>query len=261
MTIRQRFVVLICWLSLLDSSAAISQESHQFSTEAGKANRIKSILAKYPLKFQPDNSRESAAFCDAFYFSMKKANKAISYIEPVIKTDDINHPGLARYRSCPNYPGPGENVYPGDLHVIGDRAFRLYRLDAASKFKNGLEEIIYGEQEFLRYPESPLLVSKRGSMAMFTGYQQVDFSDCSLHQTLGVRPSTGFSHSLKETFNAIVRHKQRYYVLATNIYTDQTGEAAQIDIYSYQPSNDGVAFFPLACDWKYLSKNSSGDKE
>lgn len=232
----------------------------RFDSEAQKAHRIRAILAKYPLKFQPDNSSGSVSFCGAFYRAMGRGDKGITYIEPVVKTDDMNHPGLERYRSCENYPGPGEGVYPGDLGVIGDRAFRLYRLDAARKFKHGLEEIIYGEQEFIVYPEEPFPVPKRGSLARFTGYQQVSFSSCTLYQTLGVTPSTWFVHGLQETLNAIVRYRHRYYVLAVDRYVDLEGtQGIPISLYAYRPSTDEIAYYPLTCEWKYSSATDSGD--
>lgn len=249
MIMKSLIVILVATFIL--TQTALAEQSSEVS-EAAKAERIKAILASNVLKLQRGSGfgNHSATFCNAFYGAMKRADKAIAYVEPVVKTADRNHPGLERYRSCDNYPGPGETTYPGDLRVIGDRAFRLYRIDAARKWKNGLEEIIYGEQ-IIPVPED-------GSVAMFTGYQQIDFEKCEYYRTLGVTPQGIRSHGMKETLNAMVRYREKYYVVKLD-RSSSPGMYIQIDLHAYQPDKHGAAFYPLACGWEYLTTTPSGE--
>lgn len=165
MITKRHFALLFAFL--LPPLVAFAEQP-PVNSEAEKAERVKAITQKYPLKLQRGSGfgNRPAAFCNAFYGAMKRADKAIEYVEPVVKTDDPNHPGLARYRYC-DYPlEVWESMYDGNIRLIGDRAFRLYRIDTARKWKNGREEIIYGEQEF---------PTPEGSLSRFSGYQQVDF--------------------------------------------------------------------------------------
>lgn len=242
-------------LAVVAAGYGISAQAESFATEAEKAQRIKELLQRYPLKLQRGGGfgNHSKAFCDGVFAAMKRADKAIEYIEPVVKTDDPKHPWLARYRDkdiCPNERGVGESTYTGYIGTIGDRAFRLYRIDAAKKFKNGLEEIIYGEQ-IIPVPEG-------GSIAKFTGFQQVDFERCERYPLVSVTPQGMTLFGLKETYNAMVHYRGSYYVVRLD-RSSNPGTYIPLDLHAYRPAKNGIGDFPLACYWKYLTTEPSGE--
>lgn len=247
MTIKTYLAVLFVAWGLTQSATA---EQPRVSSEVDKAARVRDILKDHPLTLKPGYGNKSEAFCNAFYAAMRSADKSIVYVEPVVSTDDPDHPGLERYRSCPNYPGVGETVYPGDIRVIGDRAFRLYRLDVDRKRKHGFEEHIYAEVD----RSVPL------SVAQFSGYQQVNFENCEIQRNLGISPRHAgwFADSL----NAIIRYHRRYYVFELGGYPNRHERQMPVDyvlsLYAYVPSKTANNF-PLACDWKWQATPMKGE--
>lgn len=244
-------------LAILALAYSCSVPAEPSATEAEKADRIKALLEKYPLKLQRGSGlgNHSAEFCNGVFAAMKRADKAIEYVEPVVKTDDRNNPAFARYNDgnlCPNERGLGETTYGGDIRSIGARAFRLYRIDAAKKFKNGLEEIVYGEQIIPRPNDSD-------SWATFTGYQQVDFARCEHYPLVAVVPHDLRTLGIREAFNAMIRYRSQYYVVELSRGADSSGEFLPIQMYAYKPSRSGIANFPLTCYWKYLTNEPSGE--
>jgi len=240
--------------------------------EAEKAERIKSILQKHPLIFsaeysygtvfhpdQPEAERlrllnsikykkETSAFCDAFYTAMQRADKSIRYIEPKVRTDDPNHPGLERYHSCsdaelrPNFSGRWAGMYD-DIDQIGHRAFRLYRLDLDGNPKNGLEEYLYAELDW-----------ERSSQAHASGYHRVDLKRCehagadTIVQQSDAPGQTWF----KDNYNALIHYREQYYIFDLYDLRGQVDSAPvyRLELYSYLPKqrafNRG-----RTCTWKF----------
>lgn len=239
--------------------------------EAEKAERIKTILQKHPLIFSAEYSygtvfhpdlpeaervrllnsikykKETSAFCNAFYTAMQRADKSIRYIEPKVRTDDPNHPGLERYHSCsdaelrPNFSGRWAGMYD-DIDQIGHRAFRLYRLDLDGNPKNGLEEYLYAELDWERsYRQNP-------------GYHRVDLKRC--EQVGGGAPGHQDSAPgktwLKDNYNAMIRYLGGYYIF--DLY-DLRGQvdgtpAYMLELYAYFSKKR--AFSPaLVCAWNW----------
>ncbi len=243
-------------LALLVLGFSYMAQAEPFATETEKAQRIKTLIEKYPLKLQRGGGfgDHSKSFCDGAFAAMKRADKAIEYIEPVVKTDDPKHPALARYNDgtiCPNRRDPSETTYGGDTRDIGDRAYRLYRIDAANRFKNGLEEIVYGEQ-IIPKPEGSILWAK------LNGYQQVNFDECEHYPLVDVTPQDYHAHGMKEALNAMLRYRGKYYVVKLD-RSSSPGVYISLDFHAYKPSKGGHAHFPLACYWKFLTIEPSGE--
>lgn len=211
-------------------TSTIQSDQRPVKNEAEKVQRVKMILKKYPLNFNaeyssgllfyPESSEEerqqlkndsqyqaqTAAFCTDFYGAMQRADKAIQYIEPIVRTDNPNHPMLKQYHSCadaedrPNWRGVGEGIYEF-IHQIGDRAFRLYRLDLDGNAKNGLEEFLYAELDV------------KQTLAMSPGYSQIDFERCETRQGLPVYQDQEL-HTGRHmnNYNAMIRYRGEYYI-------------------------------------------------
>lgn len=196
-------------------------------TEAEKAQRVKAILDKYKLDFKPRYSNGTAKFCNEFYNALKTADKSIEYIEPVLRTDDPNHPELKEYHSCDDKESydDDEQIY-NNIHMIGDKGFRLYRLDLDGNPKNGLEEYIYGENDSKSYGPQ-----QKG----IDGYKKVDFEECRIVSFIIGHPYEGAAKWKKENYNAMIRYKGHYYIydLHDDRLSDISQPSYQLELYQF----------------------------
>jgi len=213
--------------------------------EVEKAQRVKDILEKYPLDFSAEYSTAGPAFCNDLYGAMKQADKSIRYIEPVVRTDDPNHPALKQYHSCkdiedPDFVGRSKSTYD-DIHQIGDRGYRLYRLDLDGNPKNGLEEYLYAELDW-----------KHFTVGMLPGYIQVDLKKCeflggtSAHQDQ--QPELDWR---KDNYNTLIRYRGKYLIFDLyDLRSRADGVPAYIlKLYRYLPER-GFESVP-ACKWAW----------
>jgi hypothetical protein len=236
----------------MSMAATLNAEDARVEREAEKAERVKAILQKQPLKFRRGIGDKSEKFCTGIYNALKTASKKITYIEPVVSTDDPNHPGLERYRSCANYPGPGEWTYDGDMRLLGDKGFRLYRLESDRHRKNGFEEHLYAEIDR----------SVWNSIAMFSGYQQVNFANCEYGSNLGISAQEALPNSsaIDERLNAVITYGGQHYVYVLGILPksdiEPIGYWLKVHGYIYSQTKNK---FPLACKWSGPFKSLSGE--
>ncbi|MGZ5050953.1 MAG: lysozyme inhibitor LprI family protein [Methylobacter sp.] len=224
--------------------------------EAEKAQRVKAILGKYPLNFNAEDSAglmfypdlpeaernrlksspqyqaQTAEFCTAFYGAMQRADKAIQYVEPIVRPDDPNHPGLAQYHSCadaqerPNWrEGRGEEIYD-HISLIGDRAFRLYQLDLDGNSKNGLEEYLYAELDI------------KQTLAITPGYNRIDFERCEFMNGISVYQDQELHSGWhRNNYNAMIRYRDGYYIfdLYNLLWSSDQSPYYRLKLYRYSP--------------------------
>lgn len=170
--------------------------------EGAKALRVATLLAKHTWRSGPI-SEARRKFCADFMNELARGSSSIRHVEPLFRTDDPNDPRLTPYReACAtprDRPAAFEN-YDG-LWKIGERAFRLYRLDLDRNPENGLEEIIYGEYrpETLRLQRSP-------------GYSQIDLKECVVKGGAPVEQDLQSDGSQYSNYNALIEYRGRYYV-------------------------------------------------
>lgn len=99
---------------------------------AERAQFVSQILASHPFYMSRATKTGShATFCTTFFTDLK-ANRGIEYLESVLRTDDLNHPGLRSYRQCLKYEhatdvDPDIRYY--DLPQLGDRNFEVFALE------------------------------------------------------------------------------------------------------------------------------------
>lgn len=174
--------------------------------EAEKAQCFKRWLGKHPMELRKEHLTENdRQFCTDFYQAIATASPEISYVEPVLRTEDPQHPGLASYRKCHEYEPIGLG---GDYLGLDARAhgFRLYRLELDGNPENGLEEYLYEEES-----EGSV---KNGT----TQYVRVAFGEdqCDIEDDVGVAP-----HEVRGTLlidrirglNSIILFLGRYYII------------------------------------------------
>jgi hypothetical protein len=170
--------------------------------ESAKAAQVATLMARHTWYLGPVPD-ERRGFCAGFLSEISRGGAAIRYVEPLFRTDDPDDPRLARYRdACAkprDRPAALEN-YDG-LWKIGERGFRVYRLDLDRNPKNGLEEIIYGEYsaETLRLQRSP-------------GYSRIDFKECVVVGGAPVEQNLQPDGAKFANYNALIGYRDRYYV-------------------------------------------------
>lgn len=189
-----------------------SSEHYQYTppvpvkTEAEKAQRVKTILEKYPMHLDLRLSKDKK-FCDEFFEALKRADKSIEYIEPVFKTDNPDDPGLEKYHSCddaesrPDFTGRGEGLYDS-ISFIGDLNFKIFRLDMDDNPENGLDEYIYAEVK-----------TDEGGTGTIPGYARIDFIKCEFADAVSIYQNKVPSQKwLLENYNAMIRYKGEIFI-------------------------------------------------
>lgn len=183
-------------------------------TEAEKAQRVKEILEKYPMKLDRTLS-EDVKFCNTFFKALKRNDKSIDYIEPVLKTDDPIHKDLKQYHSCNNNEdnSGSENSYE-NIGQIGGKGFKIYRIDLDRNRKNGIEEYLYAEIDYKNpYP---------GRLQGCAYYSRIDFSNCTFEDNIIVNQieENSSKNKFHDNINAIIKYQKTYYIL--DLYDSRT---------------------------------------
>jgi len=209
--------------------SALAQQA-QVKTESVKATRLKEVLDKERLSLVESIKGDDRLFCDAVYRALSTAGKAIQYVEPVLRTDNPDHPDLARYQACRNYQGErGLDTFSG-LWVLGTHSFRLYRLQTDGNSKDKVLEYLYGEQ-----PET--------SLQHFPAqYARIRFGDCSIVDQVVVDTEIGGSPYFRNGINALVRYRGRHFIYT---YSD-----ISLKLRAQARGDDSFVFTNQMCLWQ-----------
>lgn len=249
------FILALAWLQPAVAGERSQPLAHvsqpPLHKEAGKAQRIKAILQKHLM--YPQTSVNDSAFCGPFFEALKNASPKIEYVEPVLKTDDPNHPGLKHYHRCDGatYPGgPPDNAFD-TFDAIGHKNFKLYHADLDNNPKNAVEEVIYAEMNW-----------DRSHDAQQPGYSIINLEQCTftgdgmpIHQS--DRPEGG----VLDSYNALIRYQKRYYVVDLyNVGGEPLNPAAySLMVWNFQENiKQQKDRIPCAWSWRKdsLSKES-----
>lgn len=143
---------------------AYAQETMQFDSEAKKLEFITQMLKteKY-LRL----SEYSAPYCKPMMKDLL-ANKNFKAIEPELRADSVDDPGMAKWRQCENEVG-GVDVFQS-LDLLGAPPYRWYKIELDGNEENGPEDMIYHNT-----------LSDRTQPGR-TGYTWVDLSDCEVRK-------------------------------------------------------------------------------
>jgi len=174
-------------------------------SESEKAQCLKRWLARHPLELNSEHmSVNDQKFCTEIYQALASASSEVHYIEPVLRTEDPQDPGLAKYRQCRDFEpaGLGYDYYGIDNEAHG---FRLYRAELDGNPNNGLEEYLYEEESW-------------GSMKDgHTQYVRVEFTsdECSVEDSPNVdpqEPRLTSTSSGGSGLNSLISFRGRYYI-------------------------------------------------
>jgi uncharacterized protein YecT (DUF1311 family) len=205
-------------------------------SESEKARCLQRWLARHPLEDREEEYRtqQDRKFCADFYHALATASAEVRYIDPVLRTEDPQHPGLAKYRQCRDFEptGLGYDYFGLDRDAHG---FRIYRLDLDGNPKNGLEQYLYEEES-------------QGSVKDgATQYVRVEFlsESCQTTDYLSVveqEPRFGLPVDSGEWgLNALISFRARHYIF------DLRGHGS-LSTTGYEP--DSQKFSTYQCNWR-----------
>ena len=177
--------------------------------EANKLKEIQEIIERqgleipdrFPSHATVEDIRRFRRDCGQFLEDLK-VGRNIEVIEPILRTDDPNHPNLVRYQSACRDTKSTEANYR-DLSDIGTHAFRLYHLEAKGNTKNPPEDILYAE----------------GNPQLFGNgtYRRVDLKQCTIksfgHPCCSTTLTPQDTRTAVTNVNTIIRYQGSFYVL------------------------------------------------
>jgi hypothetical protein len=179
--------------------------------ERDKAERIKEVLKGKTLYLRGSAKRNKDRFCASFLRDFKE-QRHIEYVEPVVQTDDPEHPAFSRFNHCRDYDPPGGyglESFHGVALGIGETHFKLYRIDRDDNPRNGLEEILYGEMSF----EGRRLAFGANGPPI-GGYHTIDTKNCLHveHISTTVLYDDITEEPQRDQFSALIRYRGKPYV-------------------------------------------------
>lgn len=216
-----------------------------FKHESEKAQCLKNWLIQHPLKpYWPGDVSGDVQFCAGAYQALATASPDVQYIEPVLSTNDPEHPGLERYRQCryreaEEVTGLGYDYAGLDQQAHG---FRLYRVDLDGNPENGAEEYLYEEE------------SSGSMMNGSTQYVRVDLQRCEVADRLQVVPQRPLrTPNQPYGLNAMITYQGR-----TFIYEQQ-----DFGVLTMYPYDDHIRQFiqNAPCSWEALQHSIPSDQQ
>lgn len=197
-------------------------------SEMEKARRIRAILneGKFSL-VKEHRSANLQKFCTRFIDELRRGSSAITFVEPIVSTDDLNHLSLTRYQNeCRR---DLDHRYVG-LSNLGDWRFRLYRLEFDGNPKNGPEELIYAENEYGKGSD----FARHGG----GGYYRIDFKKCDVVDSwlVGYENSRAIEQAVGrpiDNYSAIIRRQNHNYILSIMAGVSKGERQSYHTIYIY----------------------------
>jgi len=157
---------------------AKGQESHYFEKEADKLLVIRDVVRHQKLSYY-NRYEEEPEFCTQILKDFV-AGKDTKAVEPDVRTDDVNHPALARLTGlCTDAePKPLDEPEPEFLSVglLGGPPYRYYHINVDGNLENGKEDVVYHEATVIN-----------DSVIGSTGYAWVDLKACLVAGGSGVQ--------------------------------------------------------------------------
>jgi hypothetical protein len=179
-----------------------------WSGEAEKGRQIAAIFQQAQPHLHRIYQPGPQAPCEELLRALSQGSPEAEFIEPSVRTDDFDHPELARYRRC-------EKEGAGMLHSA-QHGFRLYRLEMDGDESNGPEEYLYSEwKAYADWKERGGEAARRhGEGPYYAGYRSIDLERCSTRDGISVAPQ---SWAPGTAFNAIVRFRSTFHSLNMSV--------------------------------------------
>lgn len=150
------------------------------------------------------NSPAQTSFCNEIYSAFKTNSRVVDYPQPIVQTNDLNHPAMSRYQVCDSEENQENHAgAPGYFFTIPDEIgttrFRIYRLELDGNTANGLEEIIYGE-------------NRRGFPGAHRIYAVIAVEKEGCRYGYGRSTYATGGGMARQSYDAIIRYRDNYYI-------------------------------------------------
>lgn len=172
--------------------------------EESIAAYIKKILTRYPMTLDKDVVKPSKThFCGNIYSALRDSAPDITYVKPVLQTNDPTSPALGKYNACDFVQLAPVSSQRFTMLDLGETGFRLYRFHASGDPHGKIEEYLYGE--------NPISSSKSSTASLV----KVDFHSCNIVDVIPL-DSSAPRHNKNPIYgsNILITYRQKYYFLA-----------------------------------------------
>jgi hypothetical protein len=212
---------LLALAGCVNSDAQVEERA----TTEERARDISRILSDYAFD-SPIVSEENAATCQAVINALRDG-AGMTFVEPVLISDDPEHPRLAAYRdTCRDFddwpPGVANSEFAfRTLTDVGDRHFELYELDRRSADERPRNDLLYAETTL-----------EHQALGMPGGFVSVDLKRC-VKEAILARPQSDLAvksaASSVVQVNALTLFDDEYYVITVHdlLYQFRTDPAQQ----------------------------------
>ncbi|MCL2831456.1 MAG: hypothetical protein FWD77_12095 [Betaproteobacteria bacterium] len=188
--------------------------------------------------------------CRVLFQALANSSPEIEYIEPIVRTSEVMHPALARYRACEDTFG-GTGYDESDYYVLQTylgHGFRLYRVNLGGNPKSALREYIYAEEE-------------KHDTKFPSGYTRLGFpaggtpktpDECQAYDMI-TTASQRRERLLYADFgvNALIRFRGSYYIYdaVTSVWGTK-----DLNLHRYDPKKQSFLPIPPYCRWMTFQK-------
>jgi hypothetical protein len=185
---------------LIVAITASSSAASQGTKDAEKAPRIQEALRGNPMKMYEGVEAKNRQFCTSLYKGLAWASAEVLYQEPVVKTNDTNHPTLRKYEECRQQRGPTSPSTFYGLAAIGTHDFRLYVARVQTASEKAAQEYLYGEDP----------ADSKLPRAMYAG---INLATCEFEDLTPVAAENSLEQVPElRGINALVRFRNRYVI-------------------------------------------------
>ena len=211
-----RDVLLIMTMVVPLISFSTNAQDNSEDREADKSARVRSILSTKPMfQASPQSNQRYGKFCSKF-LSDFRLQQNVEHIEPITRTNNPEDPAFERYNRCRTFEHPGGWAveYFDSIKVdVGDKNFKLFRINLDGNRKNGLEEVIYGERDF----DSCL----NGCNA---SYSMINLKTCTRDASLSgtIRYDRTTKELISGQLSGLIRYKRKTYFYSLDQLDDQS---------------------------------------
>jgi len=198
---RTRATFLAAIVSLVVCGQHAIADSGNLELEAAETRaRVRDALKSSIPKLRRRSAAGAEEFCRTFLHDLRTENE-VTFVQPVVQTDDPNSPALRAYQGCDNEDEKAKmlsNTLPYEgVRDLGDKAFRVYRVRLDDRRDEEPAEVFYAELNAeVAHPDG-----------VTSGYKIVDLKRCLIEDIIPVHAATS------RIYTTVVRHRGVGYLI------------------------------------------------
>jgi hypothetical protein len=225
MLIRESSIASMMMIAGIAMSCSVQAQQ---SKEADKAQRIRQVLGSKSMTIYEGVQAKHRSFCTALYKALRSGSGDVGYQEPVVSTNEPDHPGLRKYEECRRQKSATSSSTFYGVAAIGSRDFRLYVVNANTVSGKGGVEYLYGEDS-------------ADSSVPRAMYARINLATCEYEHRIPVAAETSLEQVPElRGINAFVNFRDRYV-----IYSYSPG---QLVVWGADPTHEDMRRGQI-CAW------------